>query len=231
MEDDYIVPQLIVNDDGSLSVGIEVDDVPVDVTDVSVPEYIQEVEDAVQSGVHLDVSGNSVTGVTLDFEDFLSIIGADEEVPPDVSENDMDIMALAVDGNQTSSNSFTPQQWQLNLAQNRPIGAHYVMTRTGTSNQSYILVIGRDITYDGINTYMYHDCDFYSVYTTGSSSSLRYHYDVSTEQSGSVSASSYVVYSDLFFDYVGGRFVPYSFIIFFVILIIFAALMFFRRKE
>lgn len=114
--------------------------------------------------------------------------------------SDLDALPASV----TASNAaYTPQVWQVNLAENRSFGEHYVMWAVRTSSGSssyywrYYIAIGRDITYAS-NVYTYHDAEVYSYYTYNSSVT----YDVSVS-SGTVNGSSYLVYSDLYFDYVG----------------------------
>lgn len=232
---DWITPQIVENEDGSFSVESSADGVSVDVTDVSDPDQIEELEHAFEDDVFVDVSGNDVTGVHMSYDDFVSFV-AGLEAPQDVSTNDpqadpeADLSLLAVEGDDISTTSFNPQQWQINMAQNRPVGWHYVMTRIGSNTNNYILVLGRDIIYaDGLYTYT--DADFYSVYFTGSSSNLRYHYDIHDHWTGTISSSSYVVYSDLYFDYLGGRSVPYTWLIlaFLVVMVLF--LIFFRGNR
>lgn len=230
---DWSIPQINIDDNGDLSVDIVVDDnINVDVTNVDDPEVVQEVQDAVSDSVVLDVSGGDVISVTMSVEDFKKFV---QEVSEDVLSNDLDlqeisslssndIMPLAVD---TSVNTFTPQAWQLNMAQNRPIGYHYVMSRLSSNNTQYVLILGRNITYSN-GIYTYSDCDYYSVYNTTVSSSTRYNYDVRENASGSINSSSYVCYSDLFFDYVGGRSVSSSWLIIAFIVVILLFLIFFR---
>lgn len=201
------------------TVDMVVGDFSVDVTDVSSPDDVEVLDNAaLYEGVHLTVSGGDVVGVSMSIDDFKEFVLESSPYPEEdaqVSENDIEIMPLAVD---VSTNTFTPQVWQLNMAQNRPIGYHYVMSRLGTNNNQYVLVLGRDITYSN-GVYIYQDCEYYSVYQTTVSSSTRYNYDVREDASGSINSSTYVCYSDLFFDYVGGRSVSYSwFILAFVFL-------------
>ena len=102
--------------------------------------------------------------------------------------------------------SFSPQTWQLNMAANRSFGEHYLMygvRRSGSSGYNnywdYYLVLGNDIEYDqSSDRYSYTDCDLYHY----SSYDGYVTYEL-TESSGSLSGSSSVVYSDLYFDYVG----------------------------
>lgn len=232
-----------ISEDGQ-DVSVDVDGVSVDVSDISTPSDVEIIQESVSQGVFLDVSGDDITGITMSFEDFLEFI---DKTDSSLSENDMGISGNDSDlsGNDydisandvfpvmvladTSVSSFTPQTWQLNMAQNRPVGWHYIMSRTGTNN-NYILVLGRDISYsDGL--YRYVDCDYYSVYQYSSSGYTNYIYDVSNDVTGTINSSSYVVYSDLFFDYVGGRSVSYSWFILAFIVIILLFLLFFRGNR
>lgn len=234
MPDQWSVPGLFYNDSGDLVVGLSVDDHVVDVTEIDDPDIVEEIDDAVEQGVSLDVSGNDITGIHISVQDFKDIVQAslDDQTLSgnDVVPSQDFIQPLAVDGDDISSSSFSPQSWQINMAQNRPIGWHYVMTRTGVNSNNYILVLGRNVAYNN-GLYTYVDADFYSVYSTGSSGNTRYHYDVRDNWSGTISSSSYVVYSDLYFDYVGGRSVHYSWFIFAFVVIILLFLMFFRGNR
>lgn len=124
----------------------------------------------------------------------------------------------------TASNAvFTPTVWQVNLAEHRAFGDHYLMwaQRVNYSGSSYYwryyLALGPDITKSG-DTYRWQDAEVYSYYTYNSAVT----YDVSVN-SGSVSGSTYLVYSDLYFDYVGvdpaGSSLVYVTFIMFVIVI------------
>lgn len=235
MSAEWIVPQVVENEDGSFSVESSAGSVSVDMSDVSDPDSVEELEDAFDSGVFVDVSGNDVTGVHMSYDDFVSFLSG-LEGETDVSANDPQdsvdagLSVLSVEGADTSSASFNPQQWQVNMAQNRPVGWHYVMSRTGSGTNNYILVLGRDITYaDGVYTYA--DSDFYSVYSTGSSGNLRYHYDIHDHWSGAVDSSQYVVYSDLYFDYLGGRSVSYTWLILDFLVLVVLFLIFFRGNR
>lgn len=229
-DQDWMSPQLYEGVDG-LSVVVPVDGLPVDVSDLDHPDDVEVIEDAVQSDVFLDVSGDDVTRVSISFEDFKALVESSEDFSSVSDDDPVEVVPLAVDGDDISLYNFTPQQWQLNMAQNRPVGWHYLMTRTGTGNNNYTLILGRDIVYDN-GLYTYHDADFYSVYTTGSSSgSIRYHYDIHDHWSGTVSSSSYMVYSDLYFDYLGGRSVSYSWLILAFIALLILFLIFFKGNK
>lgn len=235
MPDEWVVPQISQDSDGPLSVESVAGDVSVDMSNVSDPDDVEVVEDALSDGVVFDVSGNEVSRVHMSIDDFMAFVSQNgqevqEDLPEDVSGNDLDLMPLAVDGDDISVSSFSPQQWQINMAENRPVGWHYLMTRTGTNTNNYVLVLGRDIVYqDGLYTYT--DCDFYSVYTTGSSGTTRYHYDIYDHWTGTINSSSYVVYSDLYFDYLGSRSVPYTWLIIFFMVLMLLFLIFFRGNR
>lgn len=100
-----------------------------------------------------------------------------------------------------SDTAFTPQAWQLNLASHRRFGQHYLMygerSSSGNYYWRYYLVIGSDIEYAN-DIYTYTDCDVYSYYSANSI--VNY---TREDGSGTVSGQSNVVYSDLYFDYVG----------------------------
>lgn len=213
------------------TVDMVVGDFSVDVTDVSSPDDVEVLDNAaLYDGVHLTVSGGDVVGVSMSIDDFKEFVLESSSYPEEdaqVSENDIEIMPLAVD---VSTSTFTPHTWQLNMAQNRPIGYHYVMSRLGTNNNQYVLVLGRDITYSN-GVYIYQDCEYYSVYQTTVSSSTRYNYDVREDASGSINSSTYVCYSDLFFDYVGGRSVSYSWFILAFVFLGVLLLMYIRGKR
>lgn len=206
--DEWMSPQIVVDEAGNSSVVLDTGDVTVDMSGVSSPSDVEVVHDAVQDGsVYLDMSGDDISGVSMSFEDFKALVEGSQAVSSDDiqdEEADDGINLLAVDGSDASSSTFSPQQWQLNMAQNRPLGWHYVMSRVGTNYNHYILVLGRDIVYeDGV--YRYSDCDQYDVYQTSNTGSTnRYIYSVEDSASGTIDSSQYVVYSDLFFDYVGG---------------------------
>lgn len=103
----------------------------------------------------------------------------------------------------TASNAvYTPTAWQVNLAEHRSFGEHYLMWAQRLYSGSsyywrYYLALGRDMSYAS-NVYTYADAEVYSYSSYNSSVT----YDVSVS-SGSVSGSTYLVYSDLYFDYVG----------------------------
>lgn len=235
---DWVSPVLYDVSDGDLSVGAVIDDVIVDMSGVDDPSDVRDLEELDESsGISFDISGSDVTRVSMSLSEFKALVegteASEEDILPAVSSSDPDdgVVALAVDDTVQSSSSFSPQTWQLNMAQNRPIGWHYVMSRVGSYNNHYILVLGRDINFsNGLYTYV--DCDQYSVYQTGSGSAARYVYDVNDHATGNIDSSSYVVYSDLFFDYVGSRSVSYSwlFIAFLVVIVLFIIVWRGKRK-
>lgn len=109
--------------------------------------------------------------------------------------SDLDTLPYAMTG---SGAAYTPQIWQVNLAENRSFGEHYVMwaerVYSGSSyHWRYYLALGRQISYAS-DLYVYTDAEVYTYYSYNGSVT----YDVSVS-SGSVSGSSYLVYSDLFF--------------------------------
>ncbi len=130
----------------------------------------------------------------------------------------------------TASNAvYTPTAWQVNLAENRKFGEHYLMWAQRVYSGSsyywrYYLALGRDIRYAS-NVYTYVDAEVFSYYSYNSSVT----YDVSVS-SGTVSGSTYLVYSDLYFDYVGVDPAVSSvvYVLFFMFIMLFAILM--RRK-
>lgn len=105
------------------------------------------------------------------------------------------------------SGGFSPQSWQTALASGRGLGEHYIIYGAkhyyGSGNYNYYwdyyTIVGKEIEFDeGNSLYTYSDCDFYHY----SNYSNNVTYTLSKE-SGTVSGNSYLVYSDLYFDYVG----------------------------
>lgn len=228
---EWSFPQII--DDG---VNMDVNGFSVDVSEVSLPNDVEVLEDAPEIGtMQFTVSGGDFIGVSMSVEDFKELVLGletpdqedDEVFYSDVSGDDSVYQVMPL--SDVSTASFTPQTWQLNMAQNRPIGWHYLMTRLNSNNQ-YILVLGRDIVYSN-GIYNYSSCDYYTVYSITSSGTTRFYYDVLSDASGTVNSSSYVVYSDLFFDYLGGRSVSYSWLIIVFILLGILFLMYIRGKR
>lgn len=226
---DWYVPQIIIDDEGQMSVDVQVDDnISVDMTDTEDPDEVEYVRD----NVTMTISGNDVETITMSPEAFRGLIEGEK----DISGNDITLdqedsliepdMALydGVMPVDVAGGSFNPQQWQINIAQNRPIGWHYVMSRRSSGNNDYFVVIGKDITYSG-GVYRYAACDYYRLYSYNSGGTIRYEYSFDEAVSGTVASSDYVVYSDLYFDYFGSRVVMYScfmigfFIVFLLVLI------------
>ena len=105
------------------------------------------------------------------------------------------------------SGGFSPQSWQTALAFGRGLGEHYLIYGAkhyyGSGNYNYYwdyyTIVGKDIDFDeGNSLYTYSNCDLYhySNYSNNVTYTL-------SEESGTVSGNSYLVYSDLYFDYVG----------------------------
>lgn len=132
-----------------------------------------------------------------------------------------------------SNAAYTPQAWQINLAENRSFGEHYIMwaERIYSGSSSYYwryhIALGSKISYAS-NVYTYTDAEVYTYYSYNSSVT----YDVSVS-SGTVSGSSYLVYSDLYFDYVGvdPAFKGSVYIFFALFVIIIALLIYWREKK
>lgn len=103
-----------------------------------------------------------------------------------------------------SVQSYSVQPWQLNLAENRQIGEHYLIWAErvyygGNYNYywHYFVAVGKDIEKNG-DMYMYTDADVYDLFSYDNTTTYQMQ-----QTSGSVNGSSFVVYSDLYFDYVG----------------------------
>lgn len=105
------------------------------------------------------------------------------------------------------SGGFSPQSWQTALASGRGLGEHYLIYGAkhyyGSGNYNYYwdyyTIVGKEIEFDESNSlYTYSDCDIYHY----SNYDNHVTYTLSKE-SGTVSGNSYLVYSDLYFDYVG----------------------------
>lgn len=126
--------------------------------------------------------------------------------------------------------SFTPRDWQVNLAEYRDIGDHYLLWAVRSSGSysrwTYYLAIGSDIEYNN-DVYTYNDVDLFSYYDNGSTVT----YEVETA-SGSVDGSQYLVYSDLYFDYVGSDPAnsPVVYIFFIAFIMLFVLLIATRRR-
>lgn len=103
-----------------------------------------------------------------------------------------------------SVQSYSVQPWQLNLAENRQIGEHYLIWAErvyygGNYNYywHYFVAVGKDIEKNG-DMYVYTDADVYDLFSYDNTTTYQMQ-----QTSGSVNGSSFVVYSDLYFDYVG----------------------------
>lgn len=158
-------------------------------------ENAQEVQEDVQTDVLED------TEDILDFVEPSPLEGAQEAPPdPDVYLYDDAVSLMSA---VPSSAAFTPNAWQTNLASNRSMGEHYLMYANrvyyngSSSYWHYFLILGSDITYDS-DLYTYTDCDVYSYYSY--SNTVFYERDLG---SGTVNGGQNLVYSDLYFDYVG----------------------------
>lgn len=129
-----------------------------------------------------------------------------------------------------SDASFTPRDWQVNIAQSRGMGEHYLLWAVRQSSSYsrwiYYLAVGKDIEFSN-DVYTYNDVDLYSYYDNGSI----VEYELS-EASGSIDGNTCLVYSDLYFDYVPASDSESPFIGFFVVafFLIFTLLLFSRRK-
>lgn len=131
-----------------------------------------------------------------------------------------------------SNAAFTPTAWQVNLASARQLGEHYLMYAVRQSYGSsyywhYYLVLGSDISYAD-DIYTFADCDVYSYYNYSST----VFYELSVE-SGTVDGGVSLVYSDLYFDYVGTDPVvnAYPFISFIMFILIFVVILIGGRKN
>lgn len=188
-------------------------------SDEELRDLLSDLISAVKDGESEDAessSADSASEASSDSEDQADAVSGEEASAPSVTRylididgepvsvtvtalDDVDIMPLSV---VPSTMSYTPQAFQVNLAENRAFGEHYLMwAQRVTSGSSYYLryylALGSKISFDG-STYRYTDAEVYTYYNYNSSVT----YDVSVS-SGSLSGSSYLVYSDLYFDYVG----------------------------
>lgn len=160
-----------------------------------------------------DGSVNDVGQDTTDtVSDTASGVDGQEEASQDGLESEEDIV-VTVDGAVDLSDygimplstvdtdaAFTPRDWQVNIAQSRGMGEHYLLWAVRQSSSYsrwiYYLAVGKDIEYSN-DVYTYKDVDLYSYYDNGST----VEYELS-EASGSIDGNTYLVYSDLYFDYV-----------------------------
>ncbi len=198
------------NEDGSWSAIIEETDTDVtDLTGEKAIEASQEAAELVDQEVDTEESEDDLEDGVQDSEDILDSVLSDsvedsEEVQVD-SDGVSSDNTIALTSAAASSSSFTPAAWQINLASARQLGEHYLMWAeryyySGTSYYTiYYLAVGRDITFDdSTDLYTYSDVDLYDYYSYNSV--ITYERDIA---SGDVSGSDCVVYSDLYFDYVG----------------------------
>lgn len=153
----------------------------------------QIVQDSTLDGVTDDLSNQEISE-----ENYL------EYLQPDALEDqtyfqDDQISLLSVT---SGTNSYTVQTFQNNIAANRNFDEHYLIwaVRTTSGNQhywKYYVVTGRHIEKNGEN-YSYENADWYEYYNYNNV--INY---TKEQRTGTVSGSTYLVYSDLYFDYVG----------------------------
>lgn len=199
--------QIELNEDGTFSSVIGETDIS-DMTYEEIQDVVEELE--VDEIPVVDEFENEVIENDLENStDILDDMGVDSmedeeafEMGEDFIPYDYSVMPLsAVDTDYT----FSPQSWQLNLASGRSINEHYLMygVRSGSGSYNgywdYYLVLGDDIDYtESSDLYSYDDCDVYHYSSRDGIVTYEKYLD-----SGSLSGSSQVVYSDLYFDYVG----------------------------
>lgn len=196
--------------------------------DVVDPVTDQTIQQSSQDGVIYDDAYSMPVDPQAPEEDLLDVMDPDPLPDTQIFEPDeedsssFDLYSVA-----PSSASYTPQAWQVNLAQSRGFGEHYLMWAqrvyysSSASYWKYFEVVGRNIRREG-DVYTYEDCDLYTFYNYSGDVS----YDVA-ESSGSVNGSSFVVFSDLYFDYAGGfptdhvtPFVLFAFLILLMVLML-----------
>lgn len=159
-----------------------------------------------------------------------------EEIPPYYLPSYLDTYSdpgMELYSSVPSNAAFTPTAWQVNLASARQLGEHYLMYAdrvyySGSSSYwHYFLVLGDGISFDN-GVYTYADCDVYSYYSYAGT--VYYDRDLG---SGSLDGNGTLVYSDLYFDYVGVE--PavnsYPFIVFALLLFVFVAIVIGGRKR
>lgn len=211
-----------------------------------VDNYLEQMDSLLEDGVETDEVLSSddekenLDGISVD-----SGIGQEvleDQVPGSVEDPEMDMQyslpayqdsSIDLYSAVPSSAAFTPTAWQVNLASTRQLGEHYLMYAhrvyySGSSSYwHYFLVLGDDISFEN-GSYTYTDCDVYSYYSYGNT--VYYDRDLG---SGSLDGDSTLVYSDLYFDYVGVE--PavnsYPFIGFTLLLLIFVVVMIGGRKR
>lgn len=199
--------QVELNEDGTFSSVVGDTDVT-DMTYEEIQEVVEEQEIVVQPSEQITDEGE-ISDVLETTENILDDMGTTAmedtetfEVVEDSGSSDYSVMPLStVDTDYT----YSPTAWQLNLASKRSLGEHYLMygVRTGSGSYNgywdYYLVLGDDIEYnEASDSYAYTDCDVYHHSTYDGVVTYE-----RMESSGAISGSSQVVYSDLYFDYVG----------------------------
>lgn len=159
------------------------------------------------------------------FEDMVSSPVEGEEAPADLQDDIYASDAAVALSAVPSTAAFTPTAWQANLASNRNLGEHYLMYANrvyysgSASYWHYFLVLGSDISYDA-DIYTYTDCDVYSYYSY--QNMVYYDRDLG---SGRLNGNATLVYSDLYFDYLGvdpvNNVYPYmAFVLFLVVILL-----------
>lgn len=218
--------QVVENPDGTFSSVVEDTDVTgMDYDDMVDSGIIDEVTEEVQPD-DLETEEDILDGVLSDpLED-------PEEVPVD-SDDLSDPVVIMPYSSVDSDAVFSPVDWQLNLARSRSLGEHYLMYAQRIQNGSYnrywhyYLILGSDISYAN-DIYTYDNCDIYSYYADGSAAA----YEV-TAGSGSVDGDQYLVYSDLYFDYVGTdpMWNTFPYVVYMMLLIIFVMILIGGRRR
>lgn len=199
--------QVQLNEDGTFSSIVGDTDVT-DMTYEEIQEVVEEQETVLLPSDQITDEGEitDVLETTENILDDMGVAAVEDSEESEVVENsypaDYSVMPLsAVDTDYT----YSPTAWQLNLAAERGLGEHYLMygSRTGSGSYNgywdYYLVLGDDIEYnEASDRYTYTDCDVYHHSTYDGVVTYE-----RMESSGTISGSSQVVYSDLYFDYVG----------------------------
>jgi hypothetical protein len=191
---------VIVPDTGVIvpDTGVIVPDSPVDLTGSQDTDTTNSID---------IVGGDSIGGNSSESSDTGASLPDQAEDETDVSESEdmadydsyINLASAA-----PSVQSYSVQPWQLNLAENRQIGEHYLIWAErvyyGSYNNyywHYFAAVGKDIEKNG-DMYVYADADLYDLYSYDNTTTYQMQ-----QSSGSVNGSSFVVYSDLYFDYVG----------------------------
>lgn len=214
---DYSDTEIIFDEfvGGDTSVDVLPDDVP----DSPVDDFLFDSPDSIQN----DMSEDLPPSASDDLKEDMDVSDLKEDEAPDavldpspvtqylididgesipVTVTVLDPMEPVLASVTASAASYTPQAWQVNLAENRSFGEHYLMWAERVYSGSsyywrYYIALGRKISRSS-NVYTYTDAEVYTYYNYNSSVT----YDVSVS-SGTVNGSTYLVYSDLYFDYVG----------------------------